>query len=80
MMPPHSWARSRKITRRIDKCYEGNIEGIAETDETRGLIRSVDVKTAGLRHGLVGNDSYGIAIETGETGNDIARKLRKTSK
>ena len=55
----------------VDQRYDGDVESIAETHETGSLARSVAVEHTGEELGLVGHDTYALAVETGETDDDV---------
>ena len=48
-----------------------NVEGVAEADETGAFSGSVDVQHTGQIFGLVGHNTHGDTVETGETDDDI---------
>ena len=65
-----------QIAGHIHQGEQRNIEGVAKANETGGLIRCVDIKSAAHDHGLVGDDADHVAVETGEAHNDILGKKR----
>ena len=57
--------------RYVYQVQQRNVESVAEADETRGFIGSIDVQAAGHNFRLVGNDTDGFAVHTCEAGNDV---------
>ena len=55
----------------VNECYQRNIEGVAEADEACALARGVAVEYAGEEFGLVGHDTYRLAVEAGEAYNQV---------
>ena len=47
--------------------YQRNVECVAEANETCALARCVAVEHAGEVFGLVGYDTYSLAVETGKS-------------
>ena len=58
-------------TRNIDEGYQRDIKGVAETDETRGLIGSIDVQHAGDGRRLIGDNPNGATDDAGETDDNV---------
>lgn len=67
-----SWQESRYIF----ECYNRNIETVAETDETRSLVRSVNIKHTCQICRLIGNDTYRTSTQTSKTDYNILCKVR----
>ena len=62
-----TWEEARYIY----QCNQRNIEGVAETNETSTLTRSVTIQYTCQIFRLVGNDTYRLTIETGKTNDDV---------
>ena len=67
-------------TRYIFECYNRNIETVAETDETRSLVRSVNIKHTCQICRLIGNDTYRTSTQTSKTDYNILCKVRHNLK
>ncbi len=61
--------------RNVDERYQRDVERVAETYKACSLARSVAVEHTGKEFGLVGNDADRLAVETGETDDDILGKI-----
>ena len=55
----------------VNQVQQRNVESVAEANETRGFIGSIDVQAAGHNFRLVGNDTDGFAVHTCEAGDDV---------
>src|SRR5215467_7085291 len=55
----------------VGEIDEGDVEGVAQPDEARGLVRGVDHEDATLDLGLVGHDAHGAAADAREAGDDL---------
>ncbi len=51
----------------VNKGYEGNVEGVAETHEARSLAAGVAIEHAGVNAGLVCHDAHALSVEAGKT-------------
>ena len=71
-----SWQEPRYIF----ECYNRNIETVAETDETRSLVRSVNIKHTCQICRLIGNDTYRTSTQTSKTDYNILCKVRHNLK
>jgi hypothetical protein len=71
MMPPYSCCRARHEARHIDEGDDRNVEGIAETNETGGLDRGLDIQTAGQHQRLVGDDTDRVTIHAAKADDDV---------
>ena len=69
-------ACARQESRDIDEGYDWDIEGIAEADEACTLPTGIHVEDTCIRHGLVGNDTYALAVEMRKARDDVLGKLR----
>ncbi len=52
---------------------ERNVEGVAETHETRALHRGIDIENAGEEGRLIANDAGGAAVEARKSDDEIFR-------
>ncbi len=68
--------RSRQEARHILKCYERNVERIAEADEARGLVGSVYVEHSGEERRLVGYYTDCLSAESCEADDHVLGELR----
>ena len=66
---------ARQEARHINQIHQREVEGIAEADETCCLIGSVHIQAASHDIGLVGDDTYAAAVETGKASDDIGSKV-----
>ena len=66
-------ACARKESRNVDKRNQRNVEGVAEAYEAGCLARCVAVEHSGEEFRLVGNDTYRLSVEAGETDDDVLR-------
>src|SRR5262249_29612577 len=57
--------------RHVDESDEGDVEGVAESDQAAGLGGGIDIQGAGEDQRLVGNDAHGSAQDPAETDHDI---------
>jgi propionyl-CoA carboxylase beta chain len=64
------------IRKVADEGQDRDIEGVAEADEARGLLRAVDVEHAGEDHRLVGDHADGAALDPAEADDDV-RGMRR---
>ena len=55
----------------VDEADDGDVEGVAEAHEASGLAAGVHVEHTGVDLGLVGDDTDALAVETGETDDDV---------
>ena len=55
----------------VHEGYDGDVEGVAETYETCGFSRRVDVEHTGQVLGLVGHDAYRCAAHVSEADDDV---------
>ena len=56
--------------------HQGDVEGVAQHDEARGLVGRVDIERAAEHHGLVGDDADGAAAQPREAGDQVLRPAR----
>ena len=63
--------RARQEARYVDKGDDRDIEGIAEADKAGCFVRRIDIEAASQEFRLVGNDPYGLAVETGKAGDHV---------
>ena len=68
----HTWQETWHILH----CDKGNVETVAETDETGSLVRSINIECASEEIGLVGNESHRTSCHTSKTYDDILGELR----
>ena len=66
--------RSRQEARHVHEAHDGDIEAVAEAHEASSLARGVAVEYAGVNAGLVGHNANALAVEAGETDDNVARK------
>ena len=59
----------------VDERDDRNIEGVAETYETGTLTRGVHVEHTSIAGGLVGHDTYALAVEAGKAHDDVLGEL-----
>ncbi len=59
-------ACTREEARHVDECHQRNVEGVAETYETRALAGCVAVEYTGQVFGLVGHDADALAVHAGK--------------
>ena len=57
--------------RYINQRHQRDIEGVAEAYEAGCLARCVAVEHSGEEFRLVGNDTYRLSVEAGETDDDV---------
>ena len=62
-------------TGHVDEADDGNVEGITETHEASGLAAGVHIEHTGVDLRLVGHDADTLAVETGETDDDVLREV-----
>ncbi len=62
---------ARQVTRHIFQCYQRNIKGIAETDETGGFVRRIAVKHTSHDQRLVGHKAYSATTHAAVTDHNI---------
>ena len=55
----------------IDEGHDGDVEGIAEADETSALHRGVDVQATGEFERLVGDNTHSATLHATETNNNV---------
>ncbi len=55
----------------IHQRHDGDVEGVAETDKTGTLAGSVDVQHTSQILGLVGHNTHGHTVETGEADDEV---------
>ena len=65
----------RQESRYVDEGDDGNIEAVAEADETSGFIRRINIQTASHNTWLVCDDTNAAAVETGKAADDIRSKV-----
>jgi hypothetical protein len=67
---------ARQETGRIDQGHQRNVEGVAEADKTRALIRGVDIQHTGQVIGLVGDNAHRVAIQAAKANHQVAGVFR----
>ena len=60
----------------VDDADDRQTVGVADLRESGGLLRGVDVETAGQVHRLVRDDTYRAPVDARERGNDVGREVR----
>ena len=55
----------------VNKADDGDVEGVAEAYEACGLAAGVAIEHTGIDAGLVGHYAHALAVEAGETDDDI---------
>jgi hypothetical protein len=63
------------ITRDVHHSYQWNILGIAESYKSSPFDRSIDIQTAGERHGIVSHDTDSVTFHPSKTGDDVGSKI-----
>ena len=58
----------------------GNVEGVAEAHEARGLAAGVAVEHARQHHRLVGDEADRVAVDAAEADDDVAGEVRISKK
>ena len=59
----------------VHQSQNGYVEAVAGTDKAGGFVRGVDVQTAGLNLGLVGDDAHTAAVQTHEAADHVGSKV-----
>lgn len=67
---------AREESWNVNERYDRNVEAVAEANESRRLVRSVNVKHTGLVGWLVRHDADGLAGEVRIADDDVLRKVR----
>ena len=63
------------VCRGVDELDDGDVKGIAETNESRFLVGTVDCEASRPDHWLVGHDAHGFTSQPAKTYDDLAGKL-----
>ena len=63
--------RPRQEARYIDESDDGDIEAVAEADETGRFVGRIDIQAAGEELRLVGDDADSLAVKAGKAGDDV---------
>ena len=69
--------QTRQVTGRVHDEHQRHVVGVADADETGGLVRGVRVETTRQLHRLVGDHTDRPAVHTGETGDDVRSEVRQ---
>jgi len=67
---------SRQITRNVRDGQERDVEGVTATDEPRRFVRRIAIQTARHYLRLVGDDADRLAVDSGQTGNQVFGEIR----
>ena len=62
---------SWKEPRNVNEGNDGYVECVEEADEPRCLCGCVDIEAPSESRGVVGDDSYGPSLHSGEAGDDV---------
>ena len=62
---------SRKVSCGVHQGEERNVKTIAEANESGSLVRCIDIQGSGQKHGIVGDDPDGVAVDPSKAHNDI---------
>ena len=63
--------RPRQEARYIDESDDGDIEAVAEADETGRFVGRIDIQAAGEELRLVSNNANGLSVKAGKAGDDV---------
>ncbi len=66
---------ARKESGNIDQCHNRDPEYVADPDETRTLVRTVNVQTSGLVLGLISHNPNHHPIDPGVTYHHVGSKI-----
>ncbi|VTR68662.1 conserved hypothetical protein [Desulfosarcina cetonica] len=64
-----------QVAGNVGNGQQRDVEGIAEPNEARGLVRGVDVQATGHDHGLVGDNAHATSVEAGKGGQDVGGEI-----